>query len=497
MTIFPLLFSLPLAIIAFIYESYPRFLNRKFGVDIWTHLLYLKEYHRQKGIPRRIKNGFLVSGEYDYPPVFIFILSKFPFKLVEKYEFLFSPFFDAVHLMLIFFISYFLTNDMIIALLTQVLYVLTPIIILENSSATPRSLGYTLFTILFVSLFLFIENNNSALLIVAIVAGTLVFLSHRFTTQGFLFFASFFTVLDKNSIYLWIFGISFIVAIVVSRRFYFKVLRGHIGNLVFWYKNIDYRFAHQVKGNYKEHRTQDFIFRLYNQFLKFPPFVLTITNPWTLPVFYLFFFAFPIEPILQRFIWWVIASYALAITTIWVRHLRFLGEGQRYLELSAFPTAFLSAQILLNLIKSEVALFTLAYYTVIGVAALLTTVVIQKKGIIKDKLRTVTPSLKQIYFYLRSLRSKPRLLCIPHQITTSTIYHTDCPVFVNADYANIETISDVYPYIKKPIPEIMRIHNLNMILLNKDYAKIVDLKLDSYRIIKEVDNFVLIKPGAL
>lgn len=48
-----------------------------------------KEYHRQKGIPGKIESGFIVSGEYDYPPAFIFILSKFPFRLVEHYEFLF------------------------------------------------------------------------------------------------------------------------------------------------------------------------------------------------------------------------------------------------------------------------------------------------------------------------------------------------------------------------------------------------------------------------
>src|SRR3989344_7610032 len=112
------LVSLPLAILAFIFEAYPRFLNPKFGVDIWTHLLYLKEYHKQKGIPKKIENGFLVSGDYDYPPAFIWILSKFPFKLVEKYEVLFSPFFDCVHLILMFIIVYALTANLPLALLT-------------------------------------------------------------------------------------------------------------------------------------------------------------------------------------------------------------------------------------------------------------------------------------------------------------------------------------------------------------------------------------------
>src|SRR3972149_9032282 len=182
------LLSIPLALIAFILESYPRFINREYGVDIWTHLLYLKEYQKQKGIPERIENGFLVPGEYDYPPVFIWILSKFPFKLVEKYEFLFSPFFDFIHLIIIFGIVYILTSNIFLALLTQLLYILTPIIILENSSATPRSLGYTLFTILMISIIFFHQTSNIYLLIISITSGVLIFLSHRFTTQAFLFF---------------------------------------------------------------------------------------------------------------------------------------------------------------------------------------------------------------------------------------------------------------------------------------------------------------------
>src|SRR3989344_1004080 len=190
------LFSIPLALFAFIFESYPRFINREFGVDIWTHLLYLKEYHKQKGIPKKIENGFLVPGVYDYPPVFIFILSKFPYNLVERYEFLFSPFFDFIHLILIYFLAYYMTGNITVALLTQLFYTLTPIIILENSSATPRSLGYTLFTVLLMSLFMFTSTGQYFYLLAALLSGSLIFLSHRFTAQGFLFFSVFFSIVQ-------------------------------------------------------------------------------------------------------------------------------------------------------------------------------------------------------------------------------------------------------------------------------------------------------------
>lgn len=489
-----ILISLSISILTFVFETYPRLLNRKFGVDIWTHLLYLKEYRKQKGIPKIIKDGFLVPGQYDYPPAFIFILSKFPFKMVEKYEFLFSPFFDSLLVFSIFFISYYLSGNILFSLITQIIYILTPIIILENSSATPRSLGYGLFTFLFISLFLFIQNNQPAFLLIAIVSGALIFLSHRFTTQGFLFFSIFFSILDKNPVYLLIFALSFVLGLILSKGFYLKVLRGHLGNLIFWNKNVKYRFFHQIKGSYRDHKTKDFIFRLYNEFLKFPPFVLTITNPWTLPVFYLFFFAKPSDPFIFRTLLWVMLSYVLALLTTWIPKLRFLGEGQRYLELSAFPTAFLASKLVFRFMETDFKNIIILGYTLLGIASFITIVVIQRKGIIKDKLRTITPSMENMFSYLKLLKKKPRLLCIPHQITTNTIYHTGCPVFVNASYASINKISEVYPYLKKEIPYIMKKYNLDMILLNEDYAKIEDLNLRGYKIICRVNNFVLVKP---
>lgn len=485
--------SLIIPFIAVILEIYPRFRNKEFGVDIWTHLLYLKEYKKQKGIPKKIENGFLVTGIYDYPPAFISILSKFPYKLVEKYEFLFSPFFDAIHQILIFYITFYLTQNIYISLLTQLLYTLTPIIILENSSATPRSLGYTLFTVVMLGLFVFQLENNYLYLLGSVFLGSLIFLSHRFTTQGYLLFSIFFSFYYMNILFIGAFLLSFICALIISKGFYMKVLKGHIGNLKFWYLNIHNRFAHQVKGNYNKHKTKDFIFKLYNQFLKFPPFVLAITNPWTIAVFYYFIFFKSIDPILNFLILWVIISYVLALITIWIPVLRFLGEGQRYLELSAFPSAYIASLLLFKLSNTQYKDVIFVIYIIVGILCLTTILVIQKKGMINDTLRTVTPSLSNMFKYLKSLKKKPKLLCIPHQITTNVIYHTRCPVFVNADYTNINKISEVYPVLKKPIKQIMENYNLDNILLNTEYANIEDLKIKKYKIIKQFNNYVLIK----
>ncbi len=487
------LLSFIIPVIAFFFESYPRFFNRKFGVDIWTHLLYLKEYHKQKGVPKVIDKGFLVPGEYDYPPVFISILSKFPIRLVEKYEFFFSPFFDSLHLIIMFFIAYYLSGDLIVAILTQILYLLTPIIVLENSSATPRSLGYTLFTVFIFSLFMFVQTNLVLFFVLSLIAGVFIFLSHRFTAQGALFFVLFFSIIENNSIYFVSYIVSFSLSLIFTNGLYLRVLRGHIGNLKFWYKQIDYRFSHQILGNYKTHKTQDFVFKLYNQFLKFPPFVLAITNPWTLPVTFYLWNTHLLTPLLKQTLELVVLSYVVSLLVIWIPKLRFLGEGQRYLELTAFPAAFLSAKLLVYMMGTSYSSMVVVIYLAAALLSLVTILVIQRKAIIKDTLRTLTPEMELMYKYLKSLNKKPRLLCIPHQITTNTIYHTNCPVFVNADYRHIEKISEIYPYLKIPVKKALDKYSLDAVLLNEKYAKIKDLKVKNYKEVKRFGSFVLLK----
>src|SRR3989344_2508953 len=319
-----------------------------------------------------------------------------------------------------------------------------------------------------MSVIFYYQNPNPAFLALAVISGSIIFLTHRFTAQGFLFFAVIFDFIKQNIVFSLVFLTSFAAAVLLSKGFYIKVLRGHIGNLKFWGRNIEYRFAHQVKGNIGHHENRDFVFRIYNRFLQFPPFVLEITSPCVLFAIYVFLFEFPINSVLALMTLWVIASYVIAILTIWISKLRFLGEGQRYLELSAFPAAFLAANFLVSKINTNFGLPLAVLYSTIGALALVTVIVIQRKAIINEKLRTLTPEMKKMFVYLKSLKRKPRLLCIPHQITTNTIYHTGCPVYVNASYKTIDKISDVYPHIRKPIRKIMKDHNLDLILLNSE-----------------------------
>ena len=231
-------YALVIPILSFFLQSYPRFFNKYFGVDVWTRLLEIdqvkKAHHK---IPGRITKGFIIDGFFDYPPVFPFIFSFFPKDFLLKKQGFIAPFFDAIQNVVVFFIAMQITHNPAVAFLSQAIYGLTPIISIENSYLTPRSLGYLLFTLSFYPLLVFHTTHQPQLLFVSIFFTILLFLTHRFALQAFLFTAVFFAIYDKSAIYIFVPIIGFLGAILVTKGYYLRVAKGHLSNIYFWVIN--------------------------------------------------------------------------------------------------------------------------------------------------------------------------------------------------------------------------------------------------------------------
>jgi len=117
----------------------------------------------------------------------------------------------------------------------------------------------------------------------------------------------------------------------------------------------------------------------------------------------------------------------------------------------------------------------------------------QIKGIITDKNRSLTKELEDAYKYINRMKGTPRLICIPHQITTMTVYNTKADVLVNADNPGLMRIQEVYPILKKPISFLKKKYSLDYLLLRESFAKIDDLKLKSPKIVFKSGDVLVIK----
>lgn len=490
------LISLIFPLFSYLLQVYPRFFNKYFGVDVWTRLLEADIIRKNNyKIPETpVKKGFIFEGYFDYPPVFILLLSIFSKKALEKYQGFIAPFFDALLNISVFFIALQLTNSVQISLVAQLIYTLTPVVVIENSSLVPRSIGYFMFSLAFYFLLLYSNlSSNVMYLVIGLIFSVLTILTHRFATQSLLFISIFFTIVEKNPIYIISFVVSIIIAIIVSKKYYLKVLSTHITNIIFWSKNSNNRFAHQVYGHLPPTKNPDLVGIIYKLLSKLAPVTLLVSNIWILSAFLLFHPSIPKPLILEKMAIWAIFFYVLSILVLMVRFLIPIGEGYRYIEMTQVPTAVLGSYIFFHFYNSIYRMQSIIILVFILLANLAVILIIQYKAIIKDKNRSFTKDMQNVCKFINKLSGTPRIMCLPHQITTMTAYNTKADVLVGIDSKSVQYMGDFYPVLKKPISELAKRYNLDYLLLRESFAKLKDLKLKNGKIVFNSGDILLVK----
>lgn len=481
---------------SFLLQSYPRLFNRYFGVDVWTRLLEIEHVRRSDHkIPGRITKGFIIRGFFDYPIAFPWMFSFLPRKFLLKLEPFVSPFFDVIQNFLVFVISLQLGLDVRVALLAQLTYMLTPLIPVENSYLTPRSLGYLNFTLALYPLLLYHVNGNPLFLILGFLFTCLLFLTHRFALQSFVLICLFFTGVDRSPVYVLNLLGGFILITFVTRGYYLRVLKGHLSNIYFWVVNYQYRFAHQIYGNQKAKRF-DWVGKIYWLLSAFSPFFLFGVNTWAISGFiYLYLVHTSSIAANQVFIkmgLWIIFFYVFGAIVLKVKRLIPIGEGQRYLEMAMVPSSILSS-VLFFFFYERFGTIGLVVFILMVLGNLALIIFVQVKGIITDKNRSLTKELNDAFTYINKLPGLPRIMCIPHQITTMTVYNTKADVLVNADNPGLMKIMDFYPILKRSVKELAKMYKLDYLLLRESFATLQDLRLKQANIVFKSGDVLLVK----
>lgn len=482
---------------SYLLQIYPRFFNKYFGVDVWTRLietdLIRKNNYR---IPKDvIKKGFIFEGYFDYPPVFILLLSLFSRKALEKYQGFIAPFFDALLNISVFFIAIQLTNNLYLALLAQFIYMLTPVVAIENSSLVPRSIGYLFFSLSFYLILLYTNTlpHPVLFLIGSIFFSILTLLTHRFAAQSLLFISIFFSLMENSPLYLYVFVFSMLCSIVISRGYYLRVLKVHISNIIFWSKNYNNRFAHQVYGHIPSKKNPDLIGVIYKLLTKLAPLTLLISNVWILSAF--LFFTGNVSKIimLEKMAIWAIFFYTLSILVLMIKFLIPIGEGYRYLEMTQVPTAILSSYLFFYFYNSPFRIFAVIIFSLFLAGSLLIILVIQYKAVIKDKNRSFTKEMRNACRFINKLPGTPRIMCLPHQVTTMVAYNSKADILVGIDSKSVQYMGDFYPVLKKPVTILAKKYNLDYLFLRESFAKLKDLKIKNAKVVYNSGGIVLVR----
>lgn len=497
-------FLIPAAIpvLSFVLQAYPRLINKYFGVDVWTRMLEVDHIRRNNHkIPHKKLSGqFMIPGYFDYPPLFPTILSYLPKKTLLTYQGYIAPFFDALCVVLIYVVTIYLGGAKETALLAQFLYMLTPMIAIENSSLTPRSFGYLMFYLTMFPLLIYLMNGNPVMLVTGIFFASLLFLAHRFALQSFFFFSIFATFVLNTPVFIQVFIIAFGIALLFTNGYYLRVLKGHLSNIYFWILNNKYRWSHQVRGNKKTQKQADWVAQVYQFMNTIPPVALSILNPWSLSAFIAWgtsmYGIIPIHTSSYLLSIWILFFFIFGSIVMKSRALVPIGEGYRYMEMASAPSAILSAFLIFS--QSSKPYFPTIYMFVGFVCTLCLSAILagQIKGIFKDRNRSMTPELQEVFDYINSLKTPLRIICIPHQNTTVTIFNTKAHVLVNADNPGLLQIQDIYPILTKSLFEIARKYNTTHALIKESFVSLSELGLSENNVVFRSGDVVVAKISA-
>ncbi len=491
--------------IAFLLQIYPRIYNRYFGVDTWK-LLEMADIIRKNGkLPKTIPDKYLIAGPFDYPPIFLYILSFFRKEFLEKNQWWISPFINALHSIIVFAITYFLTRNLLIALIAQIVYSLTPIVIIESSQLSVRSFSQLIFSLTLLTMLLSVHYQEPLLFLLTLFMSVILVLSHKFALQALIFLSIAFSVWTLNFIYISIPLLAVLIAIVISKGYYLTVLKGHVAVLNFFRENIDYRFAHQIRGiENKQNKSPDFINQVYNLLQKVPLLSLFGSNSFVFLLFLMLFligkttaltFVNVSSTVYDFLLVWAISLFVVAVLVNLIKPIRFLGEAERYLEYSAVPTAILLAILFNVAIKSQNGLMYGALFIIWAITlAYIPTLLIQRKLVLKDKERSIHKDLWEMMDYINSLNDDVRIATIPMYLISPVSYFVNCKILsTESALAHLDGLKDFYPIVKKPLSDIFREHRINYCLINEHYVNFSELNLSDKKIVKTIKSYVLIK----
>jgi hypothetical protein len=502
-----ILSGIAVSLLGYLIQVRPRFYNRYFGVDTWRNLSIADYIRRHKRLPDELPK-YMLKGPFDYPPLLNILLALFPKRFVEDYQGFISPLFDFLNNIVVFAVTYLLTNDLSVAVFAQLAYALTPITAIENSSLNARSLGGLLFSLSFLSGIFYSINHKPLMLILAIVATTALLFSQKMAAQT-LFLLSFgFSVLEKNFIYLIIVGLSAILAVLISGGFYLRILRGQFSVLKYFRLIIKDRYSHQVRGALPTLKNRDFIELIKATIRQYPLFALIGSCPLIALGFFIsiWMLLYPANSLLahypglslicRKFALWLVLLYSYGIITAWLKPFQFLGEGMKYIVYAALPSSFIvsvtATGLLINSNNPNLLLFVIA----ILLFSLLQINLLQNQGVIKDTTRTITASLRQVMDFLEKQPGEVRLATIPFSLSDSIAYFTKSNI-LSSDSAYVLAHNpdylDYYPVLRKPLEGMLNKHGINYFLVDKNYVNLNELNLSRIDTVLEAGNLCLLK----
>jgi len=492
---FDLLVAVGISLAGFALQVWPRLINRYFGIDTWRFTLLAQYIRDNKKLPESLPHKYIVPGSVDNPPLLPWLCSLFPKEWLDRNQGLISPMFDVLGSLTVYFMGYSATGQAAGGHFAQMAYLLTPVVPLEASNLSLRTLGSLIFTWAMLLVMSYVIHPSWWTFLLGVGGVVLLSMTHRMAMQVF-FFTLFWMAMATGDVnHLLVFAVGILAAVFATKGLYLRYLRGHLLMISFWMYNIHNRLAHQVRGNpTKERKHTDFVRRIEHLIWTIPVAPFLAVNPWILYSFCAVFSVLPQagDPWMKAYVLWSVTLFGLGILFN-LPLLRFLGEGQRYLEFGTSAAAAVAGAMILRF-QGNPEVWGIVRYVpcIIGLGCLILVLFFQLKLVVKNPDKSITPALRALIDHLNSRPNPVRLACLPHGLADAVTYFLDNgQVLLSDNSVGVWELVDWFPLITKPLTEIAEKYDLNAFLVSTNFVKPEELDLPGYEITFSQDNLIL------
>src|SRR5258708_6855306 len=171
--------------------------TRPGGVDTWYYLASAEAIRRQKRLRIRLPQYLLHEDRESYPAVFPLFLALLSPAWLRSNFWLVSPVIDALHLLLLYLLSFRLTDSVLAAGTAGLIYAVTPQLISETRNLNGRAFASLLQTITMLVLVrsvipsdgpsaMLIGPGGNGLWIAGVLLVAVLYNTHTSTTIAFL-----------------------------------------------------------------------------------------------------------------------------------------------------------------------------------------------------------------------------------------------------------------------------------------------------------------------
>lgn len=449
------------------------------GVDTWYFLAWADAFRKRPGLDVRLPQYLLQDERQSYPPLFPMFLSLFPGSWLRRWFWTISPAIDCVHLTLLYWLAFKITESLAVSAVTACIYAFTPQLIAETRSLMSRSFGALLHSVAMVLALRYVMIGDAwPWLGLALLAGAALFLASATSSAGYGFVCLVLSIVFADWRYLLLACGALLLATFLSGGHFLQVVRNYVQAVQHWRRNRRRFGAHPIRhspiyGHASEGAgvperpgflggsTLQQLVRLLgeNPFLLALPLAPAGVPPWG-----------------TRLYWWAMALALLAIVATLAPPLRAFGPGRSFLKAAVFPTAYTLAVGIGSVRGFSTPMGIVTLVCLVSSMAAIAFFYVYTRRQVTEKTASIPHGLAEA---ARNLASLPGdgVLCLPYGYADYTCYHSGKRVLWGGHSGDWRQLEVLAPVITVRLPELMQRYGVRYVLIDALYARPEDVGL--------------------